>query len=81
MPAIFNKACYGGHKDIVRILVDHVKNKDDEESQSSLEWKSCLFKENPFAQRALIDFHKDNKKNNSKRYHLGEYLQKLKTEG
>ena len=67
------------------LLVDHVnktsivKNKDDEESQSSLDWKSCLFKDNPIAQKALNDV--ETGKKDSPHYHLGKYLQKLKTDG
>ena len=72
MKKSFSKACKGGFTDIVKLLVEYLKKKDDVEAGTSGDatLEECLFRDNFYAQKAMKD-----------KTELGEYLTSLKLRG
>ena len=75
MKKSFSKACKGGFTDIVKLLVENIKNDTDVDVEAGTSGggailEECLFTDNFYAQKAIKD-----------KTELGEYLTSLKHRG
>ena len=75
LKAIFRKGCLGGYKDIIELIVNHISQTKDEESQNYSNWHEHLFSDNEGSKFAITIFKSGNK--GSTHYTLGKYLQGL----
>ena len=77
----FQKACHGGHAQIVSLMVSIASNRKDPEAASEYTlWRDWLFQNNYFATEAMNKV--INKKDKgSREFNLGEYLLHLKSQG
>ena len=77
----FQKACHGGHAQIVSLMVSIARSRKDLESAYECEhWKNWLFQDNYFATEAMNKVTNKMDKD-SKEFNLGEYLLYLKRQG
>lgn len=76
----FQKACHGGHAQIVSLMVSIARSRKDLESAGCEHWKNWLFQDNHFAAEAMNKVTNKMDKD-SKEFNLGEYLLCLKRQG
>ena len=77
----FQKACHGGHAQIVSLMVSIARSRKDLESAYGCEhWRNWLFQDNYFAAEAMNKVTNKIDKD-SKEFNLGEYLLYLKRQG
>ena len=70
--AIFRKGCLGGYKDIVELIVNHIGQTKDTESENYSGWHEHLFSDNEASKFAIKIYKSGNKE--STHYTLGKYL-------
>ena len=75
LKAIFRKGCLGGYKDIIELIVNHIGQTKDAESQNYSDWHEHLFDDNEASEFAINIYKTGNKR--STHYALGKYLQGL----